>query len=58
MAYPGEVVTLDGTEAISELQTNGWTPYKGSIYKTTLSKDIWQLFVDSEMMIPARWPNA
>ena len=58
MAHPGEEVTLDGTEAISELQTNGWTLYKGSIYKTRLSKHIWQLFVDGEMMIPARWPNA
>ena len=28
------------------------------IYKTTLSEDIWQLFVDDEMMMAGRWPNA
>ena len=53
-AYPSEEVTLDGTEPI----TNAWTRYNGSIYKTTLPKDIWQLFYAGEMMIPARWPNA
>lgn len=57
-AYPGETVTLDGTELISSLQTSGWTKYSGSIYKCTLGKDVWQLFVGDEMMISARWPNA
>ena len=56
--FPGETVTLDGTEAISDLQTSDWTQYSGSIYKTTLNRDVWQLFVDGEMMIAARWPNA
>lgn len=54
IAYSSETVTLDGTETI----TSSWTQHSGSIYKTTLSKDIWQLFVDGEMMTPARWPNA
>ena len=57
-AYPGEEVVLDGTESISSLQTSGWSKHSGSIYKCTLSKDIWQLFVGDEMMISARWPNA
>jgi hypothetical protein len=57
-AYPGETVILDGTEAISSLQVSGWTKHSGSIYKCTLSKDIWQLFVGDEIMISARWPNA
>jgi prepilin-type N-terminal cleavage/methylation domain-containing protein len=53
-AYPGETVLLDGSESI----TNAWTRHNGSIYKTTLTKDIWQLFYAGEMMIPARWPKA
>ena len=52
--YKNEVVTLDGTEAI----TGTWTKHSGNIYKIGLSTDIWQLFVDGEMMISARWPNA
>jgi hypothetical protein len=52
--YNDETVTLDGTEEI----TSSWEVHSGNIYKTTLSKDIWQLFVDGEMMTPARWPNA
>ncbi len=53
-SYPGETATLDGTESIS----SGWTLHSGNIYKTTLSTDIWQLFVDGEMQTSARWPNA
>ncbi|NQT89431.1 DUF1565 domain-containing protein, partial [bacterium] len=40
-AYQGETVVLDGTEPI----TSSWQRHKGKIYKTTLTKDIWQLFV-------------
>jgi hypothetical protein len=52
--YNGEDVTLDGSIPI----TSGWIPHSGSIYKTTLSEDVWQLFVDGKTMISARWPNA
>ncbi|GAG41146.1 unnamed protein product, partial [marine sediment metagenome] len=52
--YQDEVVELNGTEEI----TSSWTQHSGNIYKTTLSADIWQLFVDDDMMISARWPNA
>ncbi len=52
--YNGEIVTLDGTIGI----TSGWTQYSGNIYKTTLSEDIWQLFVDGECQTLARFPNA
>ena len=52
--YQDEVVELNGTEEI----TSNWTQHSGNIYKTTLPGDVWQLFVDDEMMIPARWPNA
>ena len=53
-SYPGETVTFDGTMPI----TSSWKKYKDNIYVTTLDEDIWQLFVDGEMQINARWPNA
>ena len=53
-SYPGETVTFDGTIPI----TSQWEKYKDNIYVTPLEKDIWQLFVDGEMQINARWPNA
>ena len=53
-SYPGETVTFDGTAPI----TSSWEKYKDNIYVTTLNEDIWQLFVDGEMQINARWPNA
>ena len=52
-AYPGEKVIFDGTETV----TGQWSLYKGSIYKITLPKGIGQVFVGSELMIEARWPN-
>jgi hypothetical protein len=53
-ARVGEKVLFDGTVPIS----GPWKRYKGNIYSTTLDCDVWQLFVDGELMIPARWPNA
>jgi hypothetical protein len=54
--YPNDTneVILDGTEEIA----SSWDVHSGNIYKTTLSEDIRQLFVDGKMMTPARWPNA
>jgi hypothetical protein len=54
-AYPGETVTIDGTEVLT-----GWSLHQGSIYviKTTLSaNDQNQIFVNGQMMTEARWPN-
>ena len=56
--YGNENVTLDGSQPISGLGSNGWTLHEGNIYKTILNTDIWQLYVDGELMIAARWPNA
>ncbi|WNC68211.1 hypothetical protein RI845_17000 [Thalassotalea nanhaiensis] len=56
--YQDEVVTFTGAQSITDLGSTGWTQHSGNIYKTVLNTDIWQLWVDSEMMIPARWPNA
>ena len=55
--YNGEKVTLDGTESVSDIG-GAWSNHSGNIYKTTLNKDIWQLFVDGRMQVIARWPNA
>lgn len=52
-AYPGEIVTLSGTEPV----TGAWTAYKGEIYKTVVDTPSKQIFVDGEMMMEARWPN-
>ena len=57
-SYSGEAVILDGSQPLSELGSTGWTQHEGNIYKTTLDTDIWQLYVDGELMISARWPNA
>ena len=54
-SYEGENVIFDGTGG--PIQTK-WTKYKDNIYQATLEEDIWQLFVDEEMQINARWPNA
>ncbi len=55
--YADETVVLDGTESLADIGST-WTLHSGSIYKTTLSKDIWQLFIDGRMQVIARWPNA
>ncbi len=55
-SYEGESVTVDGSDPVS-----GWTSYQGSIYKanvTLASDDTNQIFVGSEMMTEARWPNS
>ncbi len=52
-AYPGHEVVLDGTMAIG----SSWTVHEENIYKTTLDQDIWQLFVNGEMLNLCRWPN-
>ncbi len=54
MPYKGANVLMDGTHNIE----SSWTKYKGHIYTTTLTEDVWQLFNSQEMIMPARWPNA
>jgi hypothetical protein len=54
-AYNFETVTIDGTNPIT-----GWSKYKGSVYSATVSlfpDDTNQIFVESNMMTEARWPN-
>ena len=54
--YDGEEVVLDGSEAINP----AWEAVdgKGNLYKTKLSKDIWQLFKDNKIQTTGRFPNA
>jgi hypothetical protein len=54
-AYNFETVVIDGSDPIV-----GWTPYQGAIYKAKVamrSDDTNQVFVGSDMMTEARWPN-
>ena len=53
LPFMNEFVIFDGTNSINTT----WTPFNGNIYKTSLSKHIWQLFVDQQEMVMARWPN-
>lgn len=54
--YNSDIVILDGTVEI----ISSWTQNSENtaIYETTLSQDIWQLFIDKEQQVMARWPNA
>ncbi|MEL1236518.1 MAG: hypothetical protein VXA61_07555, partial [Candidatus Neomarinimicrobiota bacterium] len=53
--YNNERVVVDGTTPI----TSTWTQVGSSnIWRTKLSDDIWQLFVNWEEQVMARWPNA
>jgi len=53
VAFPGEKVTLNGTDVVS----GEWSAYQGAIYQTKVTGAFEQLFVDGQMMIEARWPN-
>ena len=54
--YLTDEVILDGTVAIN----GSWTETSpgSNIYVTSWSQDIWQLFIDNEQQVNARWPNA
>lgn len=62
MPFNNEEVIIDGTKSIVELGGTNWTPLDGPsgsspIYKTTISQDIWQMWVNDKMAVVARWPN-
>ncbi len=53
--YNNERVVIDGTIPI----TSTWTQVGSSnLWKTKLDQDIWQLFINWEEQVMARWPNA
>ena len=51
-------VLIDGSRDIEEDLGGEWREYMDGIYQTNVSSDAWQLFLDFEEMVPARWPNA
>ena len=53
-SYNDERVVFDGTTLIE----TDWIPYADNIWVTEIDFDVWQLFVDYEEMVMARWPNA
>ncbi|MEM9481398.1 MAG: hypothetical protein AAGA58_17245 [Verrucomicrobiota bacterium] len=57
-AHGNGPVIIDGTRSVAGIQADSWTLHGNGIYKTTLTQDIWQLFLDGEMMMEGRWPNA
>ena len=59
--YDDEIPIIDGTIPLTpKAGTGGWAhDTTTGIYSAEIEdKDIWQLFVDGEMMTNARWPNA
>jgi uncharacterized protein (TIGR03437 family) len=58
MPYNGESVTVSGADVIP---ASSWTLSSGNIYKAPMSWDLGnganQVFLDSQMMIEAQWPN-
>ena len=58
MSAPGERATLDGSIPIDDIALGDWTLYRDGIYQRTLTKDIWQLFLDRAWVPLGRWPDA
>jgi len=64
-AYPCESVRFTGANNIENLavidnlgEKSQWQQHYGNIYKREITKPVWQLFVENEQRMPARWPNA
>jgi len=57
--FEDEKVIIDGSQSLADLGGISWQtlPENNNIFKTTINKDIWQLWVDNKMAIVARWPN-
>ncbi len=53
IAKTGDNVVINGTIDISST----WTQHNGNVYKTPVSEDVWQLFIDDKEKVMARWPN-
>ena len=58
-AATGERVVFDGTRSIADDLGGVWgSADSDGIQEVTLTEDGWQLFLDHEEQVPARWPNA
>ena len=56
--YQEEIPIIDGTIPLKPIGNSAWKRTKDGLYTAKIERDIWQLFVDGEMMTNARWPNA
>ena len=56
--YKEEFPIIDGTIPLKPIESSAWKRAKDGTYITRIEQDIWQLFVNGEMMTNARWPNA
>ncbi|MEH6605523.1 MAG: hypothetical protein V7711_08080 [Pseudomonadales bacterium] len=57
-AYPCENVRLTGAVALQQTKLSDWQQHYQNIYKIEVDRPVWQLFLDDQQMMPARWPNA
>ena len=53
--YDGETVLVSGCDLVSP---SGWAQHRGDIHKTTVSRKVYDVFVDGDYMDKARWPDA
>ena len=56
--YKEEIPIIDGTIPLKPIGNSAWKRTKDGIYMAKIEQDVWQLFVDGDMMTNARWPNA
>ena len=54
--YRNEIPVIDGTIPLTPKA--GWKLGENGIYRAQIEQDVWQLFVDGEMMTNARWPDS
>ena len=53
-SFEDERVVFDGTKLID----SEWVQFSENIWVTEIDFDIWQLFINNEEVVMARWPNA
>lgn len=54
----GERVLFDGTNSITDDLNSNWNLDSDGLYQVKLGTNAWQLFLNYEEQVPARWPNA
>ncbi len=58
-AYPGELVTFNGTLPLSAItDSSKWQRHNDKLFKVRVNIPVWQAFSEGKAMVPARWPNA
>ena len=54
----GERVVFDGTQSVVNDLDGVWIQSQDGIHYADLGTNAWQVFIDYEEQVPARWPNA